>query len=535
MSDKMTPISFEQLLIKLLDEYKKQNSFLSVPVRRNTDKNYISALGPAAGPHTQLAGNIVAAYGAGASHFELKTVQIIEGEALGIVKPCIYTSQEVYNTEWSTELTVKQAAEEYIKAYILLRILIQEFQLGNPDGFHFIMSIGYDLSGIQSKKIDDYIENMKNACQTDEWTKDISYVLSHLDLFENITEDYVKSISPAISDTIALSTMHGCRSEEIQLIASYCIEEKSLNTYVKMNPTLLGKDAIRTILDSKGYNHITFDDEIFKMDIVFPKAVEMIRTLLDIAKEQNKVFGVKLTNTFQVKIIGNELAGENMYLSGAALYPIAIAIAAKLEEEFQGKLPISFSGGVDAKNVEDILNTGIYPVTVSSILLQPGGYKNITKMNEQADSVIRVKAETLDVTALNALAKKASEQPEYCSKERKTFARSEEYSLLCAKCNNCVDVCPNRANKKIEKDGKSYVIHYDTLCNECGNCSFFCIAGHRPYLDKLTIFSSKEAFHTSENEGLAADNKDHLYRIKNNEIKEEIIEKIKCLEEYYEF
>ena len=99
MSDKMIPISFEELLKRLLDEYKIYNSFLSVPVSRNTDLNYISAIGPAAGPHTQLAGNIIAAYGAGASHFELKTVQIIEGEDLGIVKPCIYSAQEVYNTE----------------------------------------------------------------------------------------------------------------------------------------------------------------------------------------------------------------------------------------------------------------------------------------------------------------------------------------------------------------------------------------------------------------------------------------------------
>jgi len=530
MSDKMIPISFEQLLKRLLDEYKTNNSFLSVPVSRNTDMDYISAIGPAAGPHTQLAGNIIAAYGAGASHFELKTVQIIEGEALGIVKPCIHSAQEVYNTEWSTELTLKQAADEYIKAYILLKILIQELQLGNANGFNFIMSIGYNLTGIQSEKMDEFIENMKNASGTDEWEKDISYVLSHLEMFEHVTADYVQSISPIISDTITLSTMHGCKSEEIESIAKYCIEKKALNTYVKMNPTLLGKDAIRTILDKMGYEYITFDDEIFKIDLDFVNAVKMITSLLEIAKKGRKAFGVKLTNTFQVKIKRNELAGEDMYLSGAPLYPIAIAVAAKLEAEFGGKLPISYAGGADASNVEDILKTGIYPVTISSLLLKPGGYKNITKMNEQADKQECIKTGIVDVEALDALAKKAIEQPQYYKKDKKSFAVSKEYSLLCGKCNNCVDVCPNRANKKVVKDGKSYVIHYDSLCNECGNCSFFCIAGHKPYLDKLTIFDSIEAYNSSKNEGLVMDDKCLLYRIKSNEIKEEI----KNMEEYYE-
>lgn len=531
MSDKMIPISFEQLLKEILDEYKISNSFLSVPVRRNIDPNYISAIGPAAGPHTQLAGNIVAAYGAGASHFELKTVQIIEGEALGIVKPCIYSAQEVYNTEWSTELTVKQAADEYIKAYILLKILIKELQLGDVNGFHFIMSVGYNLTGIKSEKIDEFIENMKNASETNEWEDDISYILEHIEMFDNVSKDYVKSISPIISDTIALSTMHGCKSDEIQSIARYLIEEKELNTYVKMNPTLLGKEQIRTILDKMGYIHITFEAGVFDMDLDFTPAVKMIQSLLEIAKRNKKVFGVKLTNTFQVKINRNELAGETMYLSGAALYPISIAVAAQLEEAFEGKLPISYSGGADSNNVSDILKTGIYPVTVSSVLLKPGGYKNISKMNEQADKEEIVKKELLDVEALNALVHKSISQPEYYNKERKSFARSTEYSVLCGKCNNCVDVCPNRANKKLMMDNKAFVIHYDSLCNECGNCSFYCIAGHKPYLDKLTIFNSLEAFNTSENEGLIIDGKNAIYRIKNNEVKE----KLKCLEEYYEF
>jgi putative selenate reductase len=129
------------------------------------------------------------------------------------------------------------------------------------------------------------------------------------------------------------------------------------------------------------------------------------------------------------------------------------------------------------------------------------------------------------------LAIKAVSQPEYFSKERKIFAKSSDYSILCAKCNNCVDVCPNRANKKVMIENKPVVIHYDSLCNECGNCSFSCIAGHIPYLEKVTIFNDAQSFHSSENEGFLIEEQNTLYRIKNDEEKD----KIKHLEEYYEF
>lgn len=522
MSDKMIPLSFEQLLGKLVQEYKETNSFMSVPVKRMKEIGYESKIGPAAGPHTQLAGNIVAAYGAGASHFELKTVQIMEGEELGIIKPCIYSTQEVYNTEWSTELTVKQAQDEYIKAYLLLKVLIKEFDLGDVDGLHFIMSVGYDLAGIQSQKIDSFIENLKNASSSEEWKNDVNYLLQNLNLFEKITKEDIEAISPVISDTIALSTMHGCKSEEIEAIASYLLAEKKLNTYVKMNPTLLGKEEIQSILNQMGYQHIELEDKTFDIDIDFVNAVNMLKNLQKIAQKERIKFGVKLTNTLPVKINKNELTGETMYLSGAALYPISIGVAYKLSKEFEGILPISYSGGADSNNIKEILETGIYPVTISSVLLKQGGYKNITKMNETADTAIIKNKEVIDVTALEALSKKAISQAQYFNKEKRVFERAAEYSSLCSKCNNCVDVCPNRANEKLIMNQKAYVIHYDNLCNECGNCSFFCIAGHDPYLEKLTIFNDKQMFLESKNEGILKTDKEIMYRIDNKEEEEQI-------------
>ena len=82
-------------------------------------------VGPAAGPHTQLAQNIVAAYYTGSRFFELKTVQVMDGAELSacVNKPCIKADDECYNCEWSTELYVPQAMEEYIKAWFLLKVM----------------------------------------------------------------------------------------------------------------------------------------------------------------------------------------------------------------------------------------------------------------------------------------------------------------------------------------------------------------------------------------------------------------------------
>ena len=70
-------------------------------------------------------------------------------------------------------------------------------------------------------------------------------------------------------------------------------------------------------------------------------------------------------------------------------------------------------------------------------------------------------------------------------------------------CENCVDVCPNRANIAIRVPGMSgrQIVHLDGMCNECGNCAAFCPYQSRPYKDKLTLFSTREDFADSDNEG----------------------------------
>ncbi len=511
MSDRMRPVPFADMLRECITEYKDSGTFYGVPVDRSHGN---VPIGPAAGPHTQLAGNIVAAYAAGANSMELKTVQQLTGKDLDIKKPCIYTGNEVFNIEWSTELSVPEALAEYIKAYLLIQVLSKEFGFEDAGQLRFIMSVGYDLKGIQSETVDQYINFMKHASTSEEWKRDINCLMEHSDLLEQVTKEDLAQISDVISDTVTLSTMHGCKSTEIEKIAVYLIREKQLHTYVKMNPTLIGKENLERIRLEKGYDDLVFDEESFTQDIDLSMALEIILHAEQTARENGKIFGVKMTNTLPVRIQKNELEGTQMYMSGPPLYAISILAAALLAEQTQGRIPISYSGGADMHNIRDILETGIAPVTVSSLLLKRGGYKNLTQLLKKAEGT---KQKGICPEAVKALAKQALEDVRYNKKEHVVYAKAEQYDCFCAKCTGCVDVCPNRANIRISVDGKSYVIHRDRLCNECGNCAYFCIQGYVPYLRKFTLFEMEEDFLESQADGVLYTHTAKRYR-KNGEI-----------------
>ncbi|SHH19200.1 putative selenate reductase subunit YgfK [Clostridium grantii] len=396
MSDRMTPISFEDLMQWIITENKKYGTIFGVnkffkkqdsKVLEIFNESIETPFGPAAGPHTQLAQNIIAAYLSGCRFFELKTVQTLDGEDLPVSKPCISAKDEGYNVEWSTELRVPEAYEEYVKAWFALKILSKELELGSSDGFIFNMSVGYDFEGISSPKIDKFIMGLKDASKTKIWEECRTYILNNIEKFENIDKVYVDSISPKVCSSITLSTLHGCPPQEIQRIASYLINEKKLNTYVKCNPTLLGYEFARKTLDNMGYDYISFDEHHFNDDLQFSDAIVMFKYLQDLAKKQELSFGVKLTNTFPVEIKNNELPGEEMYMSGKALYPLSIELAHRLSSEFEGNLKISYSGGADVFNINEIFETGIWPITIATTLLKVGGYERNFQIAENLNQL----------------------------------------------------------------------------------------------------------------------------------------------------
>lgn len=462
MSDRMTLIPFDRLMLWILKEKNEQGTVFGVhhAFKADPDKTLPiftekieTPFGPAAGPNTQLAQNIVASYYAGSRFFELKTVQILDGEDLPVNKPCILADDECYNCEWSTELRVLDAFEEYVKAWFALKVISKEFGLGGMDGFVFNMSVGYDLEGIRSPKVDRFIEGLKDASQTEIFQSCKAWLLEHLDLFAHVTADDVNAITPHICTSITLSTLHGCPPQEIERIAAYLMNEKKLNTYIKCNPTLLGYEFARKRMDAMGYDYVAFGDFHFKDDLQYEDAIPMMRRLLELAGSHGLEFGVKITNTFPVDVTRNELPSEEMYMSGRSLYPLSIALAAKLSEEFEGGLRISYSGGADFNNIDRIFNAGIWPITMATTVLKPGGYNRFDQIGALLLKQPYKKFDGVDAAQVRKLSDDAVTDPHHTKSIKPLPSRKmkQEVPLIDCFVAPCKDGCP------IHQDITAYV------------------------------------------------------------------------------
>ncbi|MBQ3405181.1 MAG: selenate reductase [Oscillospiraceae bacterium] len=499
MSDKMYPLPFESLMKWLLSEHEAGGTALGL--RKSFKKCGGSCcevfgeklelpLGPAAGPNTQMAQNIIAAYLSGARFFELKTVQIMDGDELAacVPKPCINSADEGYNCEWSTELTTAQAQQEYIKAWFALKYVSHKWGLGDPDAFVFNMSVGYDLKGIQSKKIDDFMEGLRDASGLDTF-KEGRNILTRL-----CPEDaeYIESISPRISRSVTLSTLHGCPPDEIERIAGYLLEEKKLNTFIKCNPTLLGYDRVREILDKHGYDYMVFDTHHFEEDMQYADAIPMFERLMATAERLGLQFGLKLSNTLPVDVKAGELPSQEMYMSGRALFPVTSALAAKIATDTGGRLWLSYSGGADLRSVNELVSCGVWPVTLCTALLGPGGYGKLIPIAEKLSELSIPDFTGIDVAGINRIADEALTSDYYDRGKKRKAGPGCQGALYCRKvCGGCVAVCPNRANLLLtDRDGVSRMVHLDRLCNECGNCAYVCPEGCKPYKDRFTVFKN---------------------------------------------
>ncbi|MGB0590325.1 MAG: 4Fe-4S dicluster domain-containing protein [Myxococcota bacterium] len=328
-----------------------------------------TALGPAAGPQTQMAQNIVLSYLAGCRVMELKTVQI--NDRLEIGRPCIDMENVGYNIEWSQELRIQESLEEYVKAWMLITMLRHEVpEFGGSQGdVVFDMSVGYDLAGIQSPSVRAFMDGMLDASEIIERLRaEIPDELAHLrDL------DY-----PAqLSNTLTLSTFHGCPPDEIERIIDWLLETYGIHCIVKLNPTLLGKDDGRALLnETLGYTDCVIPDHAFEEDTSWSQMVAFIGRLGDKADSLGLSFGVKFSNTQIVENHKDFFPAEEtqMYLSGPPLHVLAIELVRRFRGVFGDRFPISFSAGIDRKNFADAVAIGLVPVTTCSDLLKPGGY-----------------------------------------------------------------------------------------------------------------------------------------------------------------
>ncbi|HQN07872.1 MAG TPA: putative selenate reductase subunit YgfK [Thermoanaerobaculia bacterium] len=384
MEKAFRPIPLELLARWVFGELDSRNTVLGVPkasfarpdprfASRLFGRDLAAPLGVAAGPHSQLAQNIVAAWLSGARFVELKTVQVLD--ELRVSRPCIDSADETFNCEWSQELKLEQSFDEYLKAWVLVHALAAKLSLPSP-GTLFAMSVGYELEGIRSERVQEFVASIRNA--KDALPAAVDAVAR---AWPGVRDVEVPS---SISDHVTLSTMHGCPPAEIEKIALYLLQELGVHTWVKLNPTLLGPERLRGLLnETLGYG-IEVPDAAFGHDPRFEDALPMVKRLAAAARAVGREFGVKLSNTLEVVNHRPVFpAGEKMmYLSGRALHPLTLTLAKLVDDELDGSVPISFCGGADAWSFADLVADGLTPVTVCTDLLKPGGYARLAQYLE---------------------------------------------------------------------------------------------------------------------------------------------------------
>jgi putative selenate reductase len=394
----LIPIPLNLQLHRAFLEYEREGKIFHLPKEKffaglaGLDTSVLSnghkastPLGPAAGPHTQMMQNIVLCWLAGSRIIELKTVQVLD--ELKLPRPCIDSANVTYNVEWSQELKLEQSLREYVSAAMFLQILkasnlLRDHYPVGCDDTIFDMSIGYNLEGIRSPRVRAWIEGMKDATHAIDDLR--STLTGRFGQFRDLP------FNPRISDTITLSTFHGCPPEEIEGIVRFLLTEMGLNVCIKMNPTMLGKDDVAHLLfDLLGYRDIQLSDEAFDRDLKFSEAMDMLPRLGNVAKAHGRKLSVKFSNTLVVRNNRKVFRDDLMYMSGPALHVLTLNLVRRFREHMGSRFPISFSAGLNAQNMADMVAMNFVPVTTCTDLLKAGGYGRLHKYMENLGSAMR--------------------------------------------------------------------------------------------------------------------------------------------------
>jgi putative selenate reductase len=542
----LTPFGLDVLLGRVAHEWETRRRVFDLPSARfwtgsdDVDltmsfmgREAATPVGPAAGPHSQLAQNIVLGWLAGARVFELKTVQVLDD--LDIARPCIDMQTVGFNIEWSQELRVQESLEEYVKAWMIIEILRRWEPLleiiGDPGPHVFDMSVGYDLAGIQTDKVAGYIDGMLDAGEVIDRLRPL--------IPEPFAEFRDFDFPTRISDTLTLSTFHGCPPDEIEAMVKHLMSHHGLDVIAKLNPTLLGFGRVVTVLQQDlAYERIRLNRLSFVDDLEINRAVDLITSLTDFAARSGRRFGVKLTNTLVVNNDKGFLPDDPMYMSGPPLHVLATCLLDDLLNTMpgmfkvhghDGPVQVSFSAGVSKDNLSATAGMGVAPITMSSDLLRPGGYGRLEPALRQLERAMVASGSTTLAewhrhswdTARGAGFRGPAEahmtdivaghgRAEYDLYAHEELPRAVDHDLEmwgCVACNFCVTVCPNDAFFRLptpdgsDISGRQQYLVFAELCNECGNCMVFCPENGDPAQVKPKLYLDQDRFDSGSGQG----------------------------------
>lgn len=502
------------------------------------DKNIITPIGIAAGPHSQLAHNIVLSFLHGARTFELKLAQ--RPDDLEVLKYGRFKGNGTSGNGWNQTVDLGILKKEFINAYLLLKALESEEILGIEKGHTFYrtlfdLSVGVDLRGITSARMKNWMNRLVNGSEC------IGEALDQLP--ERFSFLKGRSISPFVANSVTLSVFHGCSVEEVESIACYLMEEFNLHLNVKMCPTLLPLPEVeRFVYEEMGGGGWELDPTLFETESTFGAYVSLLRRLRKIANEKGLQFGVKISNAIVLKRpIDRER--EQPIIPQPITFILSMFLLKHLRDHLGLNFPLSFSGGINQYNIAQIVSCGVFPTTVSTDLFRVGGYKRLAQqMKCLADSMVDVGARDIDsfiraraqnfrlsvpqASAFNVdrvMAKilKTGKVGHAFSDATALPSDRKHVALTCEGCEFCLTVCPNNAlfsfplqncevnivnyqvdqgvfipvHEKILPRQRRQVGVIDELCQAGGNCATYCHDNIRPSAVKPRFFVNKKRFY----------------------------------------
>ena len=374
MSDVMRPMPFAQVMDWVMTEHRDRRAPSSACVRPTSTRAAASpslprrsrppsARPPAPTPSSRRTSSPPTS--AGSRFFELKTVQIMDGEELStcVNKPCIVAEDECYNCEWSTELTVPAGLRRVRQGLVGLQAHGQRATAsGDPDGFVFNMSVGYNLEGIQSPKVDAYIEGMKDASGTDVWAECTRLgPRQPRPLPERGRRPIVKAVSPQVSNSVTESTLHGCPPDEIERIATYLITEKGAEHLHQVQPHPPGlRLRPRAPERARLRLHRLRRHTTSARTCSGPTPCPCSSRLIELCDER----GPRVRRQAHQHLPGGRDRAASCRArrctcpaARSSRSPSSPGRAAS-PAEFDGKLRISYSGGADARNIRELYDGG---------------------------------------------------------------------------------------------------------------------------------------------------------------------------------
>jgi putative selenate reductase len=402
----LVPTPFATLIRRMIHEWRAADAIFDLPAKKwwrpTTAERARTAVhfhgrpaatpfGPAAGPHDQMAQNIVLSYLVGGRVMELKTVQILDELEIG--RPCIDAATVGFNIEWSQELKLEEAAEEYVKAAMLVRML-QHLGATNGEGAGreaaagrggapldpivedatiYDISVGYDLKGIQSDPVRAFMHTMLDATEAVERLR--------AEIPGECGELRDLDFPTRLSSSVTLSTFHGCPPDEIERICEHLIGDYGLHTVVKMNPTMLGRERVEYLVREKlGYADIQPRVAAFSAGLQFADGIEMCRRLQSLARRVGVGFGAKFTNTLETDSPPEPLLPDKVrYLSGRPLHVVSSELMHKFRTAFGEPMTATFSAGLEKRNVGETIASGVVPATSCTDMLKTGGYARMAE------------------------------------------------------------------------------------------------------------------------------------------------------------